>query len=133
MTQFYIVEIQQNANGEYGHLVYWAFDEDPDKAQLKAESKYYQVLSAAAVSNLASHAAILFSAEGFPLLNKCYKHKVEPAPEPEVPDEEPEEPDEEPEEPEPEEEPEEPAETPEEPAEPEEPEGETDETPEEEN
>lgn len=76
MTQFYIVEIQQNANGEYAHLVQWAWDEDPDKAQLKAESKYYQVLSAAAVSNLQSHAVILFSAEGFPMMHKCYKHEV---------------------------------------------------------
>lgn len=81
MTQFYIVEIQQNAAGEYAHLIYWAWDEDPDQAQLKAESKFYSIISAAAVSQLKSHAAILFSAEGFPLLNKCYKHDV-PAPAP---------------------------------------------------
>lgn len=95
MTQFYIVEIQQNVAGEYAHLVYWAWDEDPDTAQLKAESKYYDVLSAAAVSNLKSHAAILFSAEGFPLMNKCYKHDVQPAPE-QVPEPEEEETPEEP-------------------------------------
>lgn len=74
MTQFYIVEIQQNQAGEYAHIVHWAFDENPDVAQLKAESKYYTVLAAAAVSELKSHAAILFSAEGFPMMNKCYKH-----------------------------------------------------------
>mgnify|MGYP003571252311 CR=1 FL=1 len=76
MTQFYIVEIQQTQAGEYAHIVHWAFDEDPDKAQLKAESKYYTVLAAAAVSELKSHAAILFSAEGFPMMNKCYKHEA---------------------------------------------------------
>ena len=80
MTQFYIVEIQQNQAGEYAHLVHWAFDEDADKAQLKAESQYYTVLAAAAVSELKSHAAILFSAEGFPMMNKCYKHEATPAP-----------------------------------------------------
>ena len=39
VTQFYIVEVQQNPQGEYGHLVHWAYDEDPDLAQRKAESK----------------------------------------------------------------------------------------------
>lgn len=75
MTQFYIVEIQTYANGEYGHLVHFAFDEDPDKARLKAESKYHEVLAAAAISNTKAHAAILFSTEGFPLLHQCYKHE----------------------------------------------------------
>lgn len=76
MTQFYIVEIQQYANGEFGHLVHYAYDENPQKAQLKAESKYYEVLAAAAVSNTASHSAILFSTEGFPLMHQCYKHSI---------------------------------------------------------
>ena len=89
MTQYYIVEVQQYKNGEFGHLVHYAWDENADKARLKAESKYYEVLSAAAVSELPSHAAILFSTEGFPLMNQCYKHTVvtepvvEETPEPE--------------------------------------------------
>lgn len=83
MYQYYIVEIQQYANGEYGHQVHFAFDEDQSKARLKGESKYYEVLSAAAVSNLPSHAAIMFSTEGFPIMNQCYKHDPEPEPEPE--------------------------------------------------
>ena len=76
MTQFYIVEIQQYANGEYGHLVHYAFDQDADVARLKAESKYHKVLAAAAISNTMSHAAIMFSTEGFPVLNQCYKHQA---------------------------------------------------------
>ena len=95
MTQFYIVEIQQYANGEFGHIVHYVWDENPDQARLKAESKYSQVLSAAAVSDLPSHAAILFSSEGFPVMNQCYHHTVQPeaapAPEPEEPEETPEE------------------------------------------
>ena len=83
MTQFYIVEIQQYANGDFGHIVHFAYDADPDTARLKGEAKYYEVLSAAAISNLPSHAAIMFSTEGFPLLHQCYKHTVQPEPEPE--------------------------------------------------
>lgn len=83
MTQFYIVEVQTFANGEFGHLVHYAFDEDADKARLKAESKFYEVLAAAAVSDLPCHSAILFSTEGFPIMHQCYKHAVKPAePEP---------------------------------------------------
>lgn len=76
MYQYYIVEIQQYANGEYGHLVHYVYDEDQSKARLKGESKYYEVLSAAAVSDLPSHAAIMFSTEGFPIMNQCYKHET---------------------------------------------------------
>lgn len=81
LYQFYIMEIQQYQDGSYGDIKHFAYDEDPDKARLKAESKYYQVLSAAAVSNLPSHAAILFSSEGFPIMNHCYKHDAVPEPE----------------------------------------------------
>ena len=83
ITQFYIVEIQQNAQGEYGHLVHWVYDENPDVAQRKAESKYYEVLMSAAVSETMTHSAILFSTEGFPLMHKCYHNGVTPSPEPE--------------------------------------------------
>ena len=79
MTQFYVVEIQTYANGEYGHLVHYVYDEDPDMARLKGESKYHEVLAAAAVSALPAHAAIMFSTEGFPIMNQCYKHAAVPA------------------------------------------------------
>ena len=102
MTQFYIVEVKQMPSAEYEHQVYWVWDADADVARLKAESKYHEVLAAAAVSNTLSHAAILFSTEGFPLMNQCYKHQAvqqtpaadtgdEPA-EPETPEEPTEEP-----------------------------------------
>ena len=84
--QFYVMEIQQYADGSYGDIKHFAWDEDIDKAQLKAESKYHEVLAAATVSNTMSHAAILFSSEGFPLMHQCYKHIVVPeeTPEPET-------------------------------------------------
>ena len=81
LYQFYIIEVQRYSDGSYGDIKHFAYDEDPDKARLKAESKYYEVLSAAAISNLPSHAAILFSSEGFPIMHQCYKH--EPVVEPE--------------------------------------------------
>jgi hypothetical protein len=74
MTQFYVVEVQQYANGEFGHIVHFAYDENPDTARLKAESKYHEVLSAAAVSDLPTHSAIMFSTDGFPVMNQCYHH-----------------------------------------------------------
>lgn len=80
MFQYYIIEIQKYFNGEYGHLVHWAFDADADIARQKAESKYHTVLAAAAISNTAMHSATIISSEGVPLMNQCYHH---PAPEPE--------------------------------------------------
>jgi len=76
MTQFYIVEIQQYANGEFGHIVHYVYDESPDKARLKGESKYHEVLAAAAISEIPSHAAIMFSTDGFPVMHQCYKHEI---------------------------------------------------------
>ena len=77
MYQFYIIEIQQYADGTFGHIVHWASDEDADMARNKADSKYYEVLSACAISNLPQHSAIMFSADGFPIEHKCYQHDVE--------------------------------------------------------
>lgn len=74
MTQFYIIEIKQLANGEYEHIVHYAFDADPVKARLKAESKYHEILSVGAVSETRKHSAIIISDEAFPVMNQCYKH-----------------------------------------------------------
>ena len=80
MAQYYVIEIQQYVNGEYGHLVHFAYDTDANAARLKGESKYHEILAAAAVSNLPSHAATLISSEGFPIMHQCYKHEVQPEP-----------------------------------------------------
>ena len=88
ITQYYIIESQQYQDGTFGDIKHFAWDENADKARLKAESKFYEVLSAAAVSELPSHAVIMFSSDGFPVMHQCYKHPVqtpepEPTPEPE--------------------------------------------------
>ena len=76
MYQFYVVEIKKNAQGEFEHEVFWLYDENATKAQQKGESKYHEIMSRAAISNYAEHSAILFSSEGFPLMNYCYKHET---------------------------------------------------------
>ena len=78
MNQFYIIEIQKNAQGEYGHLVHWAYDADPTKARLKAESKYHEVLAAAAISELPQHSATLLASDGRCIMSQCYNKMVEP-------------------------------------------------------
>lgn len=76
MTQIYIVEIQEYANGEYGHIVHYVYDENPSKARLKAESKYHEVLAAAAISELPTHSAIMFDTKGRPIMYQSYNHAV---------------------------------------------------------
>lgn len=86
MYQYYVIEVQKT-NGEYAHNVFWLYDEDADKARLKGESKYHEILSYASVSNVEEHSAIMFASDGTPLMHQCYKHTPEPAPEP-TPEEE---------------------------------------------
>ena len=43
MYQFYVLELQQYEDGTYGNNVYFAYDENEEAAQLKGESKYYEV------------------------------------------------------------------------------------------
>lgn len=76
MYQFYTVEVTKTHAGELAHDVKWHWDADATKAQQKAESKFHEIMSRAAVSGdtYAMHSAILFSEEGFPIMNQCYKH-----------------------------------------------------------
>lgn len=93
MNQFYILEIQAYNTDpiSYGHIVHFAYDEDPTKARLKAESKYHEVLAAAAVSELPQHSATLLTSDGRAVMNQVYRHDAvqpEVEPEPEEPVEE---------------------------------------------
>ena len=75
LYQNYIVEIKKLRNGEFEHNVFWAWDENEEKARLKAESKYHEVLSVAAVSDTSEHSAILFTSKGYPLMHQSYRHE----------------------------------------------------------
>ena len=81
MVQYYIIEIKKMATGEFEHQVHWAFDADATQARLKAESKYHQVLAAAAVSEYEQHSATLLTSDGRAVMNQCYHHEITP-PEP---------------------------------------------------
>lgn len=74
MVQYYVFEIQKYQNGEFGHIVHWAADENADRARMKAEAKYHEVLAAAAVSELPQHCAVLLAADGAELMRQCYVH-----------------------------------------------------------
>ena len=72
----------------YGDIKHVAWDEDPTKARLKAESKFHEILAAAAISELPVHAAIMFTSDGVPVMNQKYVHaisQVEPEPEEDTP------------------------------------------------
>lgn len=77
MYQFYTAEIMKDANGEFAHDIKWHWDEDPEKARLKGESKFHEICSRAAVSDYAEHAAILFASTGNRIMDKCYYHQAE--------------------------------------------------------
>lgn len=66
--KYYIFEIQKMIDGSYAHIVNTA------DSRNQAESVYHQVLAAAAISNLPKHSAILFTDEGFPLMQHSYSH-----------------------------------------------------------
>lgn len=89
MTQYYIIELQKYADGSFGDIKHIAYDEDPAKARLKGESKFYEILSAAAISELPVHAAIMFTSDGVPVMHQKYTHVVvQEEVEPEAPEEE---------------------------------------------
>lgn len=74
MYCYYVMELQKFSNGEHAHIVHCATDDDPDKARLKGDSVYHQVLAAAAISTVAEHGATLLSGQGDPIEHKCYYH-----------------------------------------------------------
>lgn len=64
---FIVIELQKTGN-TLAHL------ETTHATLEEAESKFYLVLSAAAVSSVPVHSAIIVSEEGFPVRHECYKH-----------------------------------------------------------
>ncbi len=77
MYQFYTAEIIKTQSGEFEHDIHWYWDENEHQAQLKGEAKFHEILSRAATSEYAEHAAILFSSKGNRIMDKCYYHTAE--------------------------------------------------------
>ena len=76
MYKYYVVEIQELTPGQFAHIVHEVDDPDPEMALRKADSAFYNVLQYAAISQLPSHAAIMFSSAGVPVKNECYRNTV---------------------------------------------------------
>lgn len=64
---FVVIELQKSANGQVANIV------TAHETEAEAQSKYHAVLSAAAVSGLPAHSAVLVTEEGFPLEYRCFK------------------------------------------------------------
>ena len=67
---FIVIEIQKN--GEEIATIVNTYDN-----HFSAESKYYSVLSAAALSSVKKHGAILLTEDGVCIRSEVYEHKTE--------------------------------------------------------
>ena len=63
---YFICEIQNNA-----------YIMTKRETRNEAEAEFHRVLAAAAVSQVETHSCIVFTEEGFTVLNQCYKHGQE--------------------------------------------------------
>lgn len=74
--KYYVIELQ---NTEDNH----AYIMNSSDTRLGAESIYHQILASAAISNVLSHGAMMFTSDGVHIAHQIYSHPVEPAPTPE--------------------------------------------------
>lgn len=74
MTQYYIIEIKQLTTGEYEHYVHYVFDADREQAFMKAQNKYHEILSTAALSNTKKHSAIIIDDSAAMVERRSFKH-----------------------------------------------------------
>ncbi len=65
---YIVIELQTNNEGEVGNIVTAYRDKNA------AESKYHQILSAAATSDVPLHAACILNERGEAERNEFYKH-----------------------------------------------------------
>lgn len=77
MNQYYVIEIQNNADGTSGNFV-WGFANRND-----AEEKFHTVAAFAAKSSVLVHTVVMLTRTGTNVKNESYTHPVEPEPEPE--------------------------------------------------
>ena len=71
MYNYYVIEIQSNADGTSGNFV-WGFAEKID-----AETKYLATRAACAVSSVMVHTALWIDNKGVQIEKKSYTHPVE--------------------------------------------------------
>ena len=67
---YIVIELQTNTDGSVGNFV-WAFS-----SKEQAFAKYHSVLSAAAVSALPVHAAVILDNHGLQIAAQAFEHEV---------------------------------------------------------
>lgn len=67
---FVVIEFQTDADGVLGTIV------TQHATRAEAESKFYQILSYAAVSTIPVHAALLCRSNGEYVMSHSYKHEI---------------------------------------------------------
>lgn len=72
---YIVIELQTNADGAVGNLVYQYNSRD------EAESKFHSILAAAAISALPVHAAVMLTNAGTMVKSEYYRHGGESEPE----------------------------------------------------
>ena len=66
---YIVIELQTNGSGQVANLVTTYEDKN------EAESKFHQILSAASVSNVPVHSAVILTETGMMERQECYIHK----------------------------------------------------------
>lgn len=66
---FYVLEMQTDQTGS---VLVWSYDNLP-----QAESKFYSILSAAAVSSVRKHGAIILNEDGIMLKHEVFNHTMQ--------------------------------------------------------
>lgn len=66
---FVVLELQTNKDGSVGSLIYTY------NSRAEAESKYHAVLSAAAISNIPVHTAVMMDNRGMNIFSQHYLHE----------------------------------------------------------
>lgn len=69
--KYIVIELQKLVDGTVANLVY------SYNTKKEAESKYYAILSAAAVSNVPIHSAIILQEDAIPVTFKSFEHVVQ--------------------------------------------------------
>ena len=68
MTTYIVIELQKSASGTVSNIVTQHDTRDA------AESKYHQILAAAAISSVYQHSAVLITDTGVEIMHQCYTH-----------------------------------------------------------
>lgn len=76
--QYAVIEQRRAVDNTLAHNAFWFSDVDDETARRQAESKYYDLLSNAAVSSAAQWAVSLIAPQGYCRMYHCYYINTDP-------------------------------------------------------